>query len=386
MKVLLIDPVGTGHHLEYAVLLASGLKALGIQVCFAGPSSLLDALTSDSMIQDGIPLDEISFGSNYFANERTRFRFFQNSMTACRKTGAEICHFLYIDRYLTSALYGGVLRNKTSSIYATLHTVYFLPEFTPSRAHVLKGQVDFWSLRLLVSNGMRIMLHSEKITSSLKILTGQQKFDYVPYPVAEFFVTGEERGIFRAHIRARWGLSAGEVLLLVFGGTRHDKGADLAIKMLSLLPSQFHILIAGKGTFFPQAYLEELASYHGVLNRVHFDNRIIPESERPDYFCGCDIFLMPYRKNFSGQSGPLTVAAALGTKIVSPDLPVLAETISNHNLGWLYPVEDVEQMAATVLEAANSPVLKPPQKFITNHSTLAFSKAVAESYSKAKNK
>jgi len=384
MKILLIDPVGTGHHREYAALLASGLKALGTQVYFLGPSSLLDALTSDSLIQDGIPIDEVSYGPNFFANERTRLNFFQNSKAACNKVDSEICHYLYIDRYLISALFGGVMHSTTPRIYATLHTIYFLPEFTPSRRHVLKGKVDFWSLRLLASKGMRIMVHSKKIASSLNNFTGAQKFDYVPYPVADFNVTEDEKAIYRARLRSRLGLSSDDILLLVFGGMRQDKGADLAVKMLSRLPANYHLLCAGKGTFFPQAFLEGLASEHGVLNRVHFDNRLIPETERPDYFCGCDIFLMPYRKNFSGQSGPLTVAGALGTKIVAPDLPVLTETIQGDDLGWLYRVEDVDKMAAAVLEAANAPAMKSPQKFIKDHAALAFSTAVVASYSKAK--
>jgi glycosyltransferase involved in cell wall biosynthesis len=381
MKILLIDPVGAGHHQEYAVLLAGGLTELGLKIYFAGSLPLLNALASTSLIQDGIPLDEIKVGGNFFNNERMRVHYYQRSIAASRKFNVDICHFLYMDHLLISGSYSWILQSNLPSVCGTLHGVYFLPTYAVSNAHKYKGKADLMALRFLCSRGMRIMVHSKNLAIYLNELTGTQKVDYVPYPVKTYEQPDSKKGAMRARLRGELGLAPQAVLILVFGGTRYDKGADLAVKMLPYLPDHYHLLFAGKDTYFSRNYLTGLASKHGLLERLHFDSRFIPEEEVPALFSGCDIVLLPYRKNFSGQSGPLTVAAALGTKIVAPDLPVLAETISNDNLGWLYPVEDLERMAAAVLEAANAPALKSPQKFIDDHSALAFSKAVASSYS-----
>ena len=162
-----------------------------------------------------------------------------------------------------------------------------------------------------------------------------------------------------------------------------DKGADIAINMLSHLPKQFHLLFAGQDTYFSRTYLAGLATEQGFPGRVHFDNRFIPEDEMPAYFFGCDIVLIPYRKNFAGQSGPLTMAASFGIKVVAPNLPVLAETVLKNDLGYLYPVEDVELMAEAVQKALNATAPKYSEKFIHEHCALAFANAVSASYSKS---
>lgn len=386
MKILLVDPVGIGgHHQEYTSLLAGGLKALGARVYFLGHLSLLNALTSESLIYDGTPIYENPFGSNIFNNEIRRFWFHQKTISSCRKFSADICHFLYMDHLLLSAAFCGIMRNKEVAVCGTLHRMYFLPDFALSKIHKLKGGIDIAALRFLLSGGLRIMTHSEELTSFLDKTTGTSQFDYTPYPVKTYRLTNEERKSIRTELRSRYRFAPNDVVLLLFGDTRYEKGADLAVKALSFLPSQYHLIIAGRSTYFSQTDLEHLASEFGVLDRLHFDNRVIPEEERPFWFCGCDIFLMPYRKTFSGQSGPLTVAAGLGTKIVAPDLPILAETIVKDDLGLLYPVENVELMASTVKKAMN--MTYPPfsaNRFNNEHSFVAFTNAVLLSYSKAK--
>jgi len=171
--------------------------------------------------------------------------------------------------------------------------------------------------------------------------------------------------------------------LLVFGGTRYDKGADLAVRMLSYLPPTYHLLFAGRDTFFSQNYLKNLAIQSGVIERLHFDSRFIPEDEVPVYFCGCDIVLLPYRRIFPGQSGPLTIALSVGTKVVAPNLPIMVETISKYSLGWLYPVENEELMAKSILDATNETLPPASEKFYNEHCAPTFASAVAASYSKA---
>lgn len=386
MKILLIDPIGTGHHLEYVSLLSEGLKSFGHQVYFFGAPSLLDTLVSDSLIQDGISYNfsEPSQASAYFKTESARIRFCRQAISNSFKINADVCHFLYMDHFIISAVCSGVLKDKSLAVCVTLHWLYFLPDFSPTRAHKLKGSIDLMALRLLASRGMRVMIHSEKSVASLNNkFIGAQQFDYVPYPVKMRKITDDEKASIRIRLRARLGLASQDVLLLVFGTTRCDKGADIAIKMLAHLPQRYHLLFAGEDTFFSQSYLAGLASEQGFLKRVHFDNRLIPEDEIPTYFCGCDIVLIPYRKNFAGQSGPLTIAAAFGIKVVAPNLPVLAETVLKNDLGYLYPVENVELMADAVQKAINAPAPKYFEKFIDEHCTLVFTDAVTASYSKA---
>ncbi|MBI5962795.1 MAG: glycosyltransferase [Chloroflexi bacterium] len=383
MKILLVDPIGTGHHQEYSMLLAAGLKTLGMRVYFFGSQTLLSTLASASLLQDGIPFDEMAPVPNVLINEHARMEFLRKSLLASRNFGADICHFLYLDRFLISAVISRITQNRKMAVCATLHAMYFLSSFAPTGIHKLKGRIDFLALRFLTSRGLRVMVHSEKISKSLGVLTGTNQFDYVPYPVKTFNITEDVKKTMYARLRTKFQLGSQDILLLVFGGTRYDKGADLAVKMLSLLPPHYHLLFAGKDTYFSRIYLEGAASDLGLLERLHFDNRFIPEDEITAYFCGCDIVLIPYRRSFSGQSGPLTIAAALGTKVVAPDLPILAETMLKDIIGWLYPVENLPLMAQAIKEAISAPPLVPSEGFKNEHCEQTFTKAVAANYSKA---
>lgn len=384
MKILLADPVGEGHHQEYAMLLSDGLKSLGMQIYFLGPSFLLNKLTSASLIEDGISIDQLKFGLNFFRNEYVRTQFYQESISTSEKIKAEICHFLYMDHFLISTLYGGILQSKKSAVCGTLHGMYFMPAFAPSKVHRLKGKVDLIALFFLASHGMRIMVHSENQAASLDVLSGTHQFDYVPYPVKNYKISNEEKINLRDQLRSRLSLTSQDVLLLVFGGTRFDKGADLAVRMLPHLPTNYHLLFAGRDTYFSRDYLACLAAKLGMTERVHFDNRFIPEDEILVYFCGCDIVLLPYRKSFSGQSGPMVIALSLGSKVVAPNLPMLSETVTENTLAWVYQVENVELMARAVQIAMNETRSPSSRRFYNEHCAAAFAGAVAASYSKAR--
>lgn len=383
MKILLIDPIGTGHHQEYTMLLAEGLRALGGQTFFFGAASLLQALSSASLIYDGMPYAELHFDSNFLNNELVRLRFFEDSILALKKVNPGIGHFLYMDRFMISAVLDRIMARKKNALCATLHAVYFLPAFAPTAAHKIKGSIDFAALQFLAKRGMRTMIHSQKITSSLAEITGLQKFDYVPYPVRSFNVTEQDKDMLRRKLRHELSLGPQDILILVFGGTRYDKGADLAIKMLSLLPTHYHLLFAGRDTYFPRRELEGIASAHSLDGRVHFDNRFIPDEDVAYYFCGCDIVLIPYRKSFSGQSGPLTIAAFFGTKIVAPNLPILEETMVENALGSVFLVENINSMADAVEKAVKLPPRSSAVGFYNQHRPESFARAVFESYTKA---
>jgi glycosyltransferase involved in cell wall biosynthesis len=148
------------------------------------------------------------------------------------------------------------------------------------------------------------------------------------------------------------------------------------------LPTRYHLLFAGKDTYFSRAFLTGLASKLALNDRIHFDNRFIPEKDVPAYFYGCDIVLIPYRKTFSGQSGPLTIAATLGVKIVAPDLTAFEETLSKYDLGCLYPVENLALMADAVEKVEKLPPPAGFEKFRMEHGGPVFTGRVFESYNK----
>ena len=63
------------------------------------------------------------------------------------------------------------------------------------------------------------------------------------------------------------------------------------------------------------------------------------------------------RPMFTGQSGPLVMAAALGRPVIAADVPVLAETLTRFGLGRLFRAGDARDLARALRAAP--PELSP---------------------------
>ena len=208
------------------------------------------------------------------------------------------------------SLLAAKLSTRGTNVYATLHWAYFLSPFQHGQLGRLKGRLQLLNLRWLLGRGVRLMVHSAELAQTLRRLTGSQHVDYVPYPV-EVPPLGDVR-LPGLQLRERLGLAPSDKLLLAFGTVRHDKGVDLAIEALGALPGQYHLLVAGPPATFGAEDIARFAAQHAVGARVHTELGFIPDAEVGAYFAASDVVLIPYRKSFAGQSGPLTIARRAG--------------------------------------------------------------------------
>jgi glycosyltransferase involved in cell wall biosynthesis len=149
----------------------------------------------------------------------------------------------------------------------------------------------------------------------------------------------------RSRGRALLDLPVAARLLLCFGGTRHDKGVDLAIAALAATPSDVHLLVAGAAQDFDEKALNALARRYGVEDRLLLRLGHVPDDEVALLFCAADVVLLPYRPMFTGQSGPLAIAGSLGVPVIGADVPVLYETIVDHGLGKTFRAGSVDSLA-----------------------------------------
>ena len=57
-------------------------------------------------------------------------------------------------------------------------------------------------------------------------------------------------------------------------------------------------------------------------------------------FIAAYVLILPYKKQFSGQSGPLTIATTYGIPIITTDVGELGETVRKNDLGLVVPSRD----------------------------------------------
>jgi glycosyltransferase involved in cell wall biosynthesis len=342
-KIVLVDAIQGGHHTSYARAFVDGLKKNGHEVYAVGNPRWYEPLKP--LLDGAIPVMMRPSKVRTISGEVNKFLFLRRCLSAAETYSPDVVHFLYLDHFVfATALIRPFLK---FSICLSLHWAYMLPEFSSGWFGKLKSKLERIALRLILTKGARILVHSKAIAARLSVLTKSLAIDFIPYPLEQYESVGRMSA--RRFLERKEHRLKGKTVLLIFGDTREDKGADLGIQALARLPHSYHLLIAGKPSSFSESYLRNLACKCHVADRVHLIPQFIPDGEVPKYFRGADIALIPYRKRFAGQSGPLTIAAMFGTPVVAANVLAISETVRRYRLGVLFEPEDVSSMADAIL-------------------------------------
>lgn len=376
-SVTFIDPLDEGHHLDYAVKLARGLQTLGVDVYAVGSSKFIESLANHGLLREGRILDyrhQRGWRAAY-----TKRTFLSQGLQLAEQFKTDIVHLLYLDHFILPLLQSRPAVQRLN-LRATVHHAHFLKAFNAGITKQLQASLSILAFKQLVKQGMRVMMHSKSLIDLTQQQVGVRSLDYVPYPIDQ-----PEPGAFadaerRSRLRAQYGIPPESKLLLAFGGTRFKKGADLAVQVLAQLPPEVHLLVAGQQEDFSAEALQEVATRFAVGPRLHLNIDWIPDGQVLDYFSVADVILIPYRKTFAGQSGPLTIAGSLGIPVVSADNIVLKETVLSYGLGHIFESENISAMAEAIKRIDTHPSTSHRAAFCNDHDLPAFAKAVYQSY------
>lgn len=235
------------------------------------------------------------------------------------------------------------------------------------KKNLLKYKLEIYLLRLLSMKGVKIIVHSDVAKNRLS--PANINSVSVNYPISN---------ISSAIKDVHSDLEKETIKILFFGGTRFDKGVDILIAALGRLGENFHLNVVGKEEDFNRELLTELAEKYKVSHRVNFDLRFVKDEEIPDIFLNSDLLVLPYRKCFSGQSGPLTIAISCGLKVVAPNLDIIEETVLKYNAGRVYMAEDIEGMVRAVRLESETQRYIDIRRFLNDHDEDGFSARVAQ--------
>jgi len=117
----------------------------------------------------------------------------------------------------------------------------------------------------------------------------------------------------REEVRAGYGFSEQDQVFLAFGQIRDGKNLDRFLRVMSDLPENVKLLVAGSGGGGSQRQPREyprMAEELGVAERCVWDFRYIPDEETGDLFAAADVVLMSYSAKFRSASGVMNAAVA----------------------------------------------------------------------------
>jgi glycosyltransferase involved in cell wall biosynthesis len=132
----------------------------------------------------------------------------------------------------------------------------------------------------------------------------------------------------------------GATRLLAMGRLHRNKGFDIALRALALLPGA-HLSIAGEGP--ERGALETLARELGVADRVGF---LGWRADIGALLAACDIFVCSSRHEPLGNI--VLEAWSAGRPVVAARAQGPAELVTDGENGLLVPVEDAEALATAI--------------------------------------
>jgi glycosyltransferase involved in cell wall biosynthesis len=158
----------------------------------------------------------------------------------------------------------------------------------------------------------------------------------------------------RDEARARLGLPPEAFVIAGVGRLVPIKGFDLLVEALAEVVARVpdtHLLLIGDGAERP--VLEARAAELGVADRLHITGSVIDVMGR---LAGADVLAAPSRNE--GMGRVLVEAMALGLPVIGTRVGGIADVILDRECGLLVPSEDVEALAAALVELGTDDSLR----------------------------
>lgn len=365
-----------GHHIPYLQDLVHGLKAAGVELVVIGSENLGSQLACKVV---ELRAARRLVGKTGVSRQVLAIPLMISALRAGKAAGADVVHFAYADWHLPAIVVALHLAGSGVKPVLTVHWARGVGAGPAlgCRQVLRSGIYKRFARSLMRRFGARWIVHHAVVAEQIKRLVPNAGVFIAPYPTRAPKRATRTRAETRRDLR----LTCADTVLLCFGGTRWDKGADLALLCLKKLPSSYKLIVAGQPQHFSARFLTEEAKRLDVIGQVRLIPRFISDAEAASLFEACDYGFFPYRREFSGQSGPLLQLAAHGKLVAAADLPVLGETVRTAQLGVVFPVEDIAAMVMAV-QALDTwkPRSSNRRTVLEKHGVSAFAQAVRDAY------
>jgi glycosyltransferase involved in cell wall biosynthesis len=343
LRVAVLDPIGRGSLLHYAVKLTEALGALGVETTLVTCSDAENGLWPASL-----RVERRLAGARREMTRPRRAAAYALSVAALlrwlRQQHFDIVHLHESLIPPVDALLARVLE------YAGLPLVYTAHD--PDHDYMARLSKSRWSLRrrsleALYRRSRAIICLSRAAYSHLVSVKGVKPERVAHIPHANYLSMRDGVDIGRPRARAQLGISRDEKVVLLFGYLKATKGLSYLLDAFSLVrprEPRARLLIAGMPRVgVNAAEIQRGIDELGLQEAVVLHPRFVPEDQLPLYFLAADIVALPYLRVY--QSGVLHVAYAFGRPVVASTVGSLVEDVRDGQSGLLVPPGDSQALA-----------------------------------------
>jgi glycosyltransferase involved in cell wall biosynthesis len=235
--------------------------------------------------------------------------------------------------------------------------------------------------RSFMNSNLTMVVHSERIREKIRRNLSEdhgKRVLSVDYPS---FQIQEPVGCHVDRLTQKFFSKKSVPIMLYFGGLRYDKGIDILFRALRKVNRNVEVRVVGSEDYFTEKYILKEANAIGSLDKgVVIKPKIsyVSDEEKVQNFLDADFIVLPYRKMFSGQSGPLVEGIAHGCIPIVPNIDILASVVENLGAGLVYEAEDPNSLAQAIvrgideLEVHKKAIQSNLCKFLYKHSLKKF--------------
>lgn len=205
----------------------------------------------------------------------------------------------------------------------------------PNNTH--KGKIKEFIYKFSLKKLSLLLCHGNYIKNKFEKI-GLKNSRTIYYPSFH-----SQSNISKEKARSILKIPSNKLMLLAFGSTRYDKGLDLLLKSCKKLKSARYILyIAGKEDYFKEKYIRK--KLKNINGDFILELNYISDDKLDLLFRASDIVVLPYRKIFIGQSGPLIEGVKHNSLILSSNHGQIGYTTNQYNLGLTFESENVKDL------------------------------------------
>ena len=100
--------------------------------------------------------------------------------------------------------------------------------------------------------------------------------------------------------------------------------------------------------------------YKDIINKLNYKNikiikylKYVEDEKIPLFFGAADALLLPYKKEVTGQSGPLTIATTYGIPIIGTNVGEIGRTIKKYEIGTVIEPESEKSLREAIIKFAS---------------------------------
>lgn len=260
-----------------------------------------------------------------FSLKKDKFKFFKKILKVIDLEKDEDIHYLTLDFLYKYPLIKKM--NKNRIVIGTLH----------------KEPNNFFKKILLKNFSKKIskiIVHSEFIKNKLNEI-GIYNVEVIEYP--SFYNYSKLK---KENLREQEKIGK-KIVISCLGGTRFDKGLDILLKAFEYIEEDIKnkilLNIIGKEEYFKKDYINQMAKKNKINIRDKYG--FVTDEEFIKNVLITDIMVMPYRKIFGGNSGPMTEAIVNKIPSLVPSGTNIGNLVEKYDLGDIFESENPKDLA-----------------------------------------